>query len=54
MARKFFQLLLRPQDVPKAEEIESKIAAYKAIHRKRTLFEALAEMLEIVEKVEEK
>jgi hypothetical protein len=50
--RELFQLPQRPEDKLIAQKIKSKIGASKAIHGKHTLLQALAEMLEIVEKVE--
>jgi hypothetical protein len=49
--RELFQLPQRPEDKLIAEEIKRKIGVYKAIHRKDTLLQALAEIVEAGEKV---
>jgi hypothetical protein len=51
---KLFQLPINPGEELKAKEVKSKIGAYKALHDNRSLIEALAEMLDIVEKAEGK
>jgi hypothetical protein len=45
MPRTYLPIRLRDQDQPQADEVLRLLAVYKAEHGKRTLFEALAELL---------
>lgn len=56
MERKAINIPYRPKPELEAmaKDINAKIGSYKALHGKRTLLEALYEMLQIVEKAEEK
>lgn len=46
MARKYFQLSVREQDEDRKQEIYRLLDLYKAQHRLRSAFDALAEIVE--------
>jgi hypothetical protein len=48
--RELFQLPQRPEDKLLAQQIKRIVGAYKAIHGKDTLLQALAEIVEAEEK----
>lgn len=52
MERKMIQIPYRAEQEAMAKSINAKIGSYKALHGKRTLLDALYEMLNITEKAD--